>query len=160
MSKLAIISDRIDSFRGHGEAVSLDYVRTDKTNSFVRGFQIKPKSHLIGPAGTAIDTPGWGLQHKEFTRKNFGHIVSISSIGEQLPDKRNCRTDPAAVDHYGRLCSNTELGRMISYNGKWKETRSLLCNGASNVEIDDNKHFSPAHIMGTCVWVKMLRPQY
>jgi len=152
----AIISDRIDSFRGHGEAVSLDYVRTDKANSFVRGFQIKPKSHLIGPAGTAIDKPGWGLQHKEFMRKNFGHIVSISSIGEQLPDKRNrVELDPVVVDHYGmpvpRITLELSGNDKLIMEAMEKKTREIFsAAGASNIEIENNRHFSPAHNMGTC----------
>jgi choline dehydrogenase-like flavoprotein len=98
----ALIPDRVDSFRGYGNAMSFDFAKTDKRNSFARGWYMKPKNVRSGPAAMAIRTPGWGSWHKSYMRKNFGNVVGITTVGEQMPDERNrVELDPDVVDHYG-----------------------------------------------------------
>ncbi|RJQ42906.1 MAG: GMC family oxidoreductase [Nitrospiraceae bacterium] len=156
ISSSALLPDRVDSFRGHAGAISLDYARTNKNNPFARGFSMKPKSNLTGPAKTAINTAGWGLQHKDYMRKNFGHIVGMNAIGEQLPEERNCvELDPEAVDDYGMPVPRitfklNENDKLIIAAMKKKMHEIYSAAGASDVEINERENFEPAHNMGTC----------
>jgi choline dehydrogenase-like flavoprotein len=89
-------------------------------------------------------------------RKNFGHIVGLSAIGEQLPDARNrVELDPLAVDHYGMPVPRItiELGRndKLIMEAMEKKIRDLFsAAGASNIDIKNNEPLSSAHNMGTC----------
>lgn len=151
-----LLPDRVESFRGHGEAISLDCASTDKRNPFVRGFDIKPKSYLKGPARTAVDTPGWGLQHKNYMRQNFGHIVAITALGEQLPDKRNCvELDPKVVDHYGMPVPRITLefyenDKLIFKAMKRKSQEIFDAAKATDIQVLKRINFAPTHNMGTC----------
>lgn len=103
LSSRAVFPDRIDSFRGFfGGAISKDFAKTSRKNSFARGWTLEFHSGLRGPAQTALSLPGWGARHKQKMRQYFGHFAGMVAFGEQLPDERNrIELDPNVVDDYG-----------------------------------------------------------
>lgn len=99
----AIFPERIDSFRGfYGGAYSEDFAKTDKRNAFARGWVFELTSGIKSLSHMAQFVQGWGLTHKDFIRKYFGHIAGLAAGGEQLPDEQNCiELDQNIKDEYG-----------------------------------------------------------
>ena len=156
LSSYALLPDRVDSFRGFGGASSFDFARTDKRNSFVHGWSIAAKNYLKGPVKMAIDTHGWGAQHKDYMRKNLGCIAGLSTLGEQLPNDLNrVELDQSIVDHYGMPVPRITLG--LSSNDKLmleamgKKLREIYSAAkATKILIKEYTPGQGVHNMGTC----------
>lgn len=155
-SSTAVFPNRLDAFRGYGGASTFDFAKTDRRNTFARGYYIAVKGYRNMPAGLASSVAGWGLQHKDFMRNNFGYIAGLGTSGEMLADKRNAvELDPEKVDHYGmplpRLTLETyENDKLIL---KAMETKLRDIYAAANVKDILSMDYWPgsdAHNMGTC----------
>lgn len=88
----ALLPERVDRYKGPSvDAVIKDFYKTSSKNSFVRGFTIYIGGGG-GPVVTARNAPGFGISHKEFMRKYFGHSITLGAIGEELPNENNTIT--------------------------------------------------------------------
>ncbi len=156
LSSYAILPNRVDSFRGFGGASSFDFAKTDKRNSFVRGWSMAVKNYLRGPVRMAIDTPGWGAQHKDYMRKNFGFIAGLSALGEHLPNSCNrVELDEKVTDHYGMPVPrrNFEPSRndKLMLEAIEKKMREIYSVARVRKIVKMHHHGgSSSHNMGTC----------
>jgi len=153
----AIFPDRIDSFRGFfGGATSQDFAKTSSTNSFVRGWCHELHSGITGPVKMALYSSRWGTQLKDYMRKNFGHVAGITTIGEQLPDERNCvELDPVVKDAYGmpvpRIHFEPRKNDRLILTAMEKNIRKIYdAAGATEILYVNNKPGSASHNVGTC----------
>jgi len=116
----AFFADRVDGFRGfQGGAITEEFPKTESNRSFARGFRIDLTGDT-GPVAAAQQLSSlWGQQLKDNMRKNFGHLASMSTLGEQLPDERNyIELDPLVKDDYGM-----PVPRM---NFEWRENEKKM----------------------------------
>lgn len=149
------LSERLDSFRGWGGANSFEFAKTNKQNSFARGWSLKPKNDHRGPASFAFKNSGWGVLHKDYMRKKFGHTAGIRAMGEQLPDERNrVELDPTVVDHYGmpvpRITNKMFRNEKLMLKAMEKQIRELS-SIIGGTQLEWTKNYSTAaHNMGTC----------
>jgi choline dehydrogenase-like flavoprotein len=153
----ALFSDRIDSFRGFfGGAISLDFAKTSSVNSFARGWGLEFTSGLKGPVSMAMITSGWGASHKDYMRKNFGHVAGIVGVGEQLPSEKNSvGVDPEVKDDYGMPVPRITLEPGHNDKLMLKAIRKNLKEiynmaGAMQILSMEYKPGKSAHNFGTC----------
>lgn len=153
----ALLQERVDSFRGFSNTVSLDFAMTNKNNPFVRGYYLKPQSVLTGPVMTAIHgVSGWGASHKKRMRNEFGHRIGISTGGENLPDEKNrVELDDAKVDHYGmpvpKLTFEFSQNDKMMMDAIEKKVHEIYTTAnAVSIDIKKTKTIQTAHNMGTC----------
>ena len=79
-----------------------DFYETSTRHAFARGWSIVVTHGSPWPLAMAGRVAGWGAEHKAQTKRLFGHVVGLASIGEQLPDLRNRVTlDPIVKDSFG-----------------------------------------------------------
>lgn len=114
---------------------------------------------FVGPIAYATRAiGGWGAAHKDAMRTSFGRLLSVSAIGESLPNERSyVDLDPTERDDAGdpiaRIHSNlpeSELRRLA-----FMATRCREILGASGVrerveEYGSYDFFSATHVFGTC----------
>ena len=139
---------------------SHEFYETDPRHDFVRGFglQIVRQS---GPLHTALggvtgQRIPWGESHHATFAEQFGRMISIGVVGEDLPETINEVTlDPHLTDSHGipaplvryRVSSNSE--RMIEF-GAARAAEALRAAGATDVLITNPWKPSGWHLLGTC----------
>jgi choline dehydrogenase-like flavoprotein len=98
-----LFEERLDSWRGiRTGGMIQDYYATNPHNSFARGWTFEIFHGTSWPLSEALRMPGWGVEHKTRTKKFFGHVAGLASVGDQLPDFRNqVILDPILKDSYG-----------------------------------------------------------
>jgi len=153
----AVFPDRVAAWRGVPvSGIIQDFYATDSRNSFARGFAIVVESSGLWPLSVARRIGGWGAAHKASVRSQFGHLVGLATVGEQLPDPRNAVTlDPALKDHLGlavpRLLNEpreNDLAMISSMKGRLREL--FEAGGAAEILTIDHAPGSSAHYLGTC----------
>jgi len=114
---------------------------------------------FVGPIAYATRAiAGWGSAHKRAMRDRFGRLLSISAIGESLPNEGSyVDLDPAERDEAGdpvaRIHSqlpDSELRRLRFMATKCRE--AVRAAGARELaeEFGTWDHFSATHVFGTC----------
>ncbi|MGH9367239.1 MAG: GMC family oxidoreductase [Thermoanaerobaculia bacterium] len=98
-----LFSERLDPWRGVPTGGFLqDFYETNPRNGFARGWSTIVSLSGQWPLAFARRIGGWGAEHKKRMREQFGHVVGVCSVGEQLPDIQNeVRLDPIVKDPYG-----------------------------------------------------------
>ena len=102
---------------------------------------------------------GWGRSHKKRMREQFGRVLSIGGIGENLPDPGSfIDLDPKEKDAFGQPkarihshLADTEIKR-LSFMAK---TCRKILQAASGVEKPFEEYgaydnFNATHVFGTC----------
>lgn len=153
----------LGSHRGlPSDAICWDYNAPDAIPGIVGGCRFTPgaaEADLAGPINYANRVVGgWGRNHKQRMREQFGRVVAIGGIGENLPDPAAfIGLDPEKKDAFGlpkaRIHSHlaeTELKRL---DFMAKTCRSIL--QASGVdkpfeEYGAYDNFNTTHVFGTC----------
>lgn len=144
------------------DAICWDFNAPDSIPGVIGGcrFSISTAEvDLVGPINYAQRIlPGWGKEHKAAMRRTFGKALSISAIGESLPnDGTFVDLDPETLDSNGvplaRIHSflpDSELKRMTFM---METCRKML--KASHIkglveEFGSYDFFSSTHLFGTC----------
>jgi choline dehydrogenase-like flavoprotein len=153
----ALFPDRIDSYRGiPGGAYSADFARTASTNAFARGWVLEMSAGIVGgPAEMANLIPGWGAWHKDYMRKNFGHVAGLVTVGEQLPDERNrVELDPEVIDDYGvpvpRITLDPRENDKLMLVAMEKNLREIYEAAGATEILYMRYRPGGGHLMGTC----------
>ena len=154
----AIFPDRIDSFRGFfGGAISQDFVKTASTNSFALGWRYDLNAGVQGPVEMVKYASSWGRNLKDYMRGNFGHVAGISTLGEQIPDKRNCvELDPEVKDDYGmpvpRITFEYRKNERLMLPVMERSVREIFdASGAAEIlSTVPSKPGAASHSCGTC----------
>jgi choline dehydrogenase-like flavoprotein len=132
-----------------------DYYATNAKNGFVRGWTLLVSSGSQWPLAVGLRVGGWGIEHKARVKQLFGHVIGIASVGEQLPNVRNCVTlDPRVKDCFGlpvpRILNqprNNDRDMLTAI-----ATRSIeLLNAAGATDISHTyQPGTSAHYLGGC----------
>ena len=152
-----VMPERVDPWKGSpAGGVIQDFYETRKEHPFARGWAFEVDNGWLWPLATARRIPGWGKAHKDAMRRQFGHMVGIATVGEQLPDPQNRVTlDPKVVDDMGLPVPR--IRNVLGENDRAmveeiKKRSKELLEAAGAIEITNPK-FVPggsSHYMGTC----------
>jgi choline dehydrogenase-like flavoprotein len=162
MEHLAVVAhgvfdERVDAWRGLPAGGSIqDFYATNPTHPFARGFTIEVNGNRQWPLALARRFPGWGAAHKARVRRVFGRLITLATVGEQLPDVRNRVTlDPRVRDRFGlpvpRITCHVGDNDGAMIEAMRRRLREVF-EAAGAVEIVE-RGFLPgwsAHYLGTC----------
>jgi len=155
--------DALGSHRGlPSDAICWDFNAPDAIPGVVGGCRFSPgmaEADLVGPINYARRVVGgWGRSHKASMREQFGRMLAVGGIGENLPDERSfIGLDPNEKDAFdlpkARIHSHlaaTEIKR-LDFIAKTCR-RILAASGVQNVieEYGSYDAFNTTHIFGTC----------
>ena len=153
----------LGSHRGlPADGICWDFNSPDAIPDIVGGFRFGSavqEADITGPSAYAARVVGgWGHAHKRAMREQFGHALSVGSIGESLPNAGSfIDLDPTARDKNGvplarihSFLDETELRRLAFMA---KTVRQVLdASGAGDIfeEYGAYDGFQPTHVFGTC----------
>ncbi|MDA0663300.1 MAG: GMC family oxidoreductase [Proteobacteria bacterium] len=155
--------DHLGSHRGlPADGICWHYNAPDAIPGIPGGFRFGSAAREIGFNGPVAYArrvvPGWGRAHKAAMRDAFGRVVSISAIGESLPnDASYIDLDPAEKDSLGlpkaRIHSHLgdgELRRLAFMAQTCREV--LMASGVVEMieEFGAYDTFRPTHVFSTC----------
>lgn len=155
--------DNLGSHRGiPADGICWDFNHPDAIEDVIGGCRFNTsvgEVDLVGPINYARRVVGgWGRQHKQRMREVFGHVISIGSIGESLPNTGSyIDLDPVARDSHGipkaRIHSQLDdmaLRRLSFMAEKCREI--LQASGADAIveEYGSYDYFSSTQVFGTC----------
>ena len=153
----------LGSHRGlPSDAVCWDYNAPDAIPGVVGGCRFSPstaEADLVGPINYARRVVGgWGRSHKTSMREQFGRMLSVGGIGENLPDEKSfIDLDPDEKDAFdlpkARIHSHmaeTEIERLDFIARTCR--RILAAAGVKKVieEYGSYDAFNATHVFGTC----------
>lgn len=141
--------------------VCWDYNAPDSIPNVVGGCRISPsvaESDLIGPKAYADRViPGWGLAHKQAMRRDFGKVLSISAIGESIPNDRSYISLSQQKDQYGMpiaeinsYLDDEALKRLAFMLNKCEDILHAAGCAAPFERFSSADAFSSTHVFGTC----------
>lgn len=159
----ATLDAPLGSHRGLAvDSICWDFNQPDSIPGVFGGCRFSPsvaESDLIGPISYAQRViPGWGIQHKQQMRKQFGHVLSLSGIAES-------HTHPGSfidLDPVIKTRHNQPAARIHSYVDELTTKRirfmANMCRdilnqtGANTIfeEFSSYDIFSSSHVFGTC----------
>ena len=150
--------ERIDQFRGFtGGDVSQDFCRTNAKQAFARGYRLDLTSGINGPVRASRLISSWGRLGKKQMAEMFGYLAGLGTLGEQLPDIRNCvELDNEVKDQYGmpvaRLTMDWYDNEKAMLGHMKKHVKEIMAaSGATKIiQMNINKIGKSAHNMGTC----------
>jgi choline dehydrogenase-like flavoprotein len=139
--------------------ISQEFYETDLARGFVRGYSFQVARGL-SPIATASggligDRIPWGRRHRRAYDERFDRTISVSIIGEDLPEEHNrVDLDPALTDSHGipaprvsyTLSDNSR--RMLDH-GLARAREALEAAGAREVASHPLLRAAGWHLMGT-----------
>lgn len=144
------------------DSICWDFNAPDAIPGVIGGCRFSPsvaESDLLGPVNYATRViKGWGRQHKQQMRQNFGRVLSLSGLCESLPHEKSfVALDTTQKDQHGLpLASihsyvNEMAAQRIAFMAK-KCRQILKSAGASEIfeEFSSYDIFSSTHVFGTC----------
>jgi choline dehydrogenase-like flavoprotein len=158
-----LVNDDLKSYAGlPSDAICWDFNRPDSIADVTGGCRFTSSIHeaeLDGPVAYATRVvPGWGKDHKQSMRQQFGRVITVGSVGEFLPNARTyVDLDPQQKDTAGM-----PLGRMHSYLPERELQRLqfmattcrkiLAAAGVKELFEEYGSHdlFNATHVFGTC----------
>jgi choline dehydrogenase-like flavoprotein len=133
---------------------SQQFYETNSKSGFVRGYTLLARG-AGGPLGVALSTRvPWGRDHHAVMRQRFPHILTVTVIGEDLPDEANrVELDPTVKDSNGipAPCvtySLSENTKKLLEHGAQSARELLEAAGATGIEVGQSYAWS-SHFMGT-----------
>jgi choline dehydrogenase-like flavoprotein len=155
--------ESLGSHRGlPSDGICWDYNAPDAIPGIVGGCRFTPgtlEADLSGPINYASRVVGgWGHSHKKRMREQFGRVLSIGSIGENLPDPATfIDLDPEQKDASGlpkaRVHSHladTEIKRLEFMAGKCRNILQAAGIDKPFEEYGAYDNFNATHVFGTC----------
>ncbi|EGL54322.1 choline dehydrogenase and related flavoprotein [Methylophaga aminisulfidivorans MP] len=159
----AILDAPLGSHRGLAvDSICWDYNQPDSIPGIIGGCRFSPsvaESDLIGPINYAQRVvAGWGLEHKQQMRKQFGQVLSLSGIAESHTHPKSfIDLDPSIKTRHKQPAA-----RIHSYIDKMTTKRirfmAEICRdilkqtGTTDIfeEFSCYDIFSSSHVFGTC----------
>jgi choline dehydrogenase-like flavoprotein len=158
----ALHPDPLGSHRGlPSDAICWDFNAPDAVPGSVGGCRFTPaaaEADLAGPINYATRVVGgWGRKHKAAMRTQFGRVLSVSAIGENLPDAgAYVDLDPVAKDDAGlakaRIHAHLAEPELDRLRFMAKTCRAILqAAGAERLieEYGAYDAFNATHVFGT-----------
>jgi choline dehydrogenase-like flavoprotein len=153
----------LGSHRGvPSDGICWDYNAPDAIPDVIGGCRFSTnmaEADLVGPISYAQRVVGgWGRSHKTRMREQFGHVLSVGAIGENLPDpKAFIDLDPTQKDAFGQPKAriHAHLGEMELKRLRFMAETSRKILKAAGVEklIEEYgayDNFNATHVFGTC----------
>ncbi len=142
------------------DAICWDFNAPDAIPGVIGGCRLYNASAEagMGLSSFARALPGWGRGHARRMRQRWGHALTVSAIGESLPND-TARVD---LDHDMRDSFGVPLPRIVSWMGEADIARlrfmSAKCRevlaASGAVEIIETSttwdYFGASHVFGTC----------
>jgi len=133
---------------------SQQFYETNPKSGFVRGYTLMARG-AGGPLGVALSTRvPWGRDHHAVMRQRFPHIMSVTVIGEDLPEDANrVELDPTVKDSSGIPAARvtyslSENTKKLLDHGAHSARQLLEAAGATGIDVGQSYAWS-SHFMGT-----------
>ncbi|MGZ8300052.1 MAG: GMC family oxidoreductase [Rhodoplanes sp.] len=144
------------------DAICWDFNAPDVVPGVVGGCRLQNASAEAGLMGLSTfacnAVPGWGRDHARRMRETWGHALSVSAIGESLPNPvARVDLDAGKRDSFGiplpRITSfitESDIARLRFMAGQCREL--LAACGASEIieSLSTWDMFESTHVFGTC----------
>jgi choline dehydrogenase-like flavoprotein len=153
----------LGSHRGiPSDGICWDYNAPDAIADVIGGCRFSTnmaEANLVGPINYAKRVVGgWGRSHKARMREQFGRVLSVGAIGENLPDPgAYIDLDPEQTDSVGQPKAriHAQLGEMELQRLRFMAGTSrniLKAAGAEQLieEYGAYDNFNATHVFGTC----------
>lgn len=162
-NSMGLHPDPVGSHRGlPSDAICWDFNAPDAIDGVTGGCRISPsviEMNLAGPYNYARRVVGgWGRQHRQAMREQFGRVVGIGVIGESLPGPGSfIDLDPSRADEQGMpkarihsLLEDMEIRRIAFMADKAREI--LAAAGVQKIIEERSAYdtFSSTQVFGTC----------
>ena len=144
------------------DAICWDFNAPDAIPGVVGGcrlYNASAEAGLMGLATFATNAmPGWGRDHARAVRETWGHTLSVSAIGESLPNPTGrVDLDPAARNSFGiplaritSWLSEPDIARLRFMATKCRELLAA-CGTTEIIEVSTTwDSFNSTHVFGTC----------
>lgn len=144
------------------DSICWTYNKPDAIPGVIGGCRFGPsqaESDLVGPISYANRVVGgWGREHREQMKRVFGHVLSLTGIGESLPnDQTFVSLHPLEKDAFGapKAYIHSHVDDMAARRIEFmrKTCRDVLAAaGAHEIfeEFSSYDIFSATHVFGTC----------
>ncbi len=144
------------------DSICWDYNKPDSIPGVIGGCRFSPsqaESDLVGPISYANRiVGGWGKPHKEAMKQSFGRLLSISGIGESLPNAKSfVELDVLKKDKHGlplakihSHLNDNEIRRIEFMANKCREILKATGVKKPLEEFSSYDIFSSTHVFGTC----------
>jgi len=155
--------DPIGSHRGiPSDVISWKYNAPDAIPGVIGGCRFSPttaESELNGPLSYAKRVvAGFGSEHKQAMKHQFGRVLAVGGIGESLPnDKTFIDLHPDRTDKYGipLVRINSHLDTMAIKRIQFMRQQCekiLLGSGVEKIieQYGTYDYFNSTHVFGTC----------
>lgn len=158
-----IYPDQINSFKGLPvNWVAWDYNDPTSIPNVKGGCRFSPsiaESDLLGPKAYATRVvEGWGKAHKDKMREAFGTAISISAIGESLPNSKAYVELSKKRDKWGlpiaRINSFVDDMALSRLNFMMLKCEEIIkAAGCTSIfeRFSSADAFSSTHVFGTCI---------
>lgn len=153
----------LGSFRGvPSDVVSWSHNAPDSIPGTVGGCRFAAgvvDAGFVGPIAYATRAiGGWGAAHKNAMRASFGRLLSVSAIGESLPNEGSyVDLDPDERDDAGdpiaRIHSHLPDGELRRLRFMATRSREILRESGVHERVEEFgtwDFFSATHVFGTC----------
>ena len=143
------------------DAICWDFNAPDVVPGVVGGCRLQNASAEAGLMGLSTfacnAVPGWGRDHARKMRETWGHALSVSAIGESLPNPvARVDLDAGKRDSFGiplpRITSfitESDIARLRFMAGKCRELLAA-CGASEIIELSTWDMFESTHVFGTC----------
>ncbi|MCD6672513.1 MAG: GMC family oxidoreductase [Burkholderiaceae bacterium] len=159
----AVHPERLGSFRGvPSDVVSWTHNAPDAVPGAVGGCRFAAgaiDAGFVGPIAHATRAiAGWGAAHKRAMRESFGRLLSVSAIGEFLPNEDSyVDLDPAERDEAGdpvaRIHSHLPESELRRLRFMATKCRDVVRESGAHELVEEYgtwDFFSATHVFGTC----------
>jgi choline dehydrogenase-like flavoprotein len=155
--------DDLGSYRGNpSDAICWDDNAPDAIPGVIGGARYSPnalEADFSGPINYAVRVAGgWGKKHHQAMREQFGRVLSVGSIAENLPNPGSfIDLDPEEKDDQGlpkaRISSRLDEMELQRLSHMAKTCREILqASGVEKIieEYGAYDMFNSTHVFGTC----------
>ncbi len=144
------------------DSICWDYNKPDAIPGVIGGCRFGPsqaESDLVGPISYANRVVGgWGRGHRDKMKQTFGHVLSLTGIGESLPNGNTfVSLHPSEKDAFGRPKAyiHSHVDEMATKRIEFMRNTCrdvLAAAGAGEIfeEFSSYDIFSSTHVFGTC----------
>lgn len=159
----ALHKNNVASYKGlPSDSICWDFNNPDSIPGAVGGCRINlavAEADLVGPINYATRVAkGWGANHKKQVQESFGKVVTLTGIGEKLPNERSfIDLDPSTKDAYGMplprinsFVDSNDIKILTFMRSKIREVFSVMPITKIFEEYGTYDFFSSTQTMGTC----------